>query len=707
MTKIGIHAPVQGATQRFKQTAEALDASAFLWLSAEGPQDAVPYPHALHVLRIHNWNRDEDARAYVESQRARIVAWRGTPNLVIQVGNEPDLEAGHDGERFPEIASVLRDVFPGIALANPPLSVEATARLRPECIAAADYVACHSYIDWLHPETAAMERFGQSYRLTLRAASGKPVIVTEVGVSNFDGVNWPGRNDLLSRWLTQADTDGIHAAMLYIADSLNTEWQFFDIGPEAAAAIRGGVVAPTPEPDRPSPQPEPAMTYGFAPVDESQYRGMVQGGSLPGMVSPFLAQYQIVTDAARQANLDVRALLAWTRSENHQATDISESLLVAHNAAGMKWVGQSRALYLTQEDDGRWYAANGQRAPLAPANEGSAPYCVFATWTDFWLTLADNINYVLGVAGGDLNRAAWYYTLGGLGLAHADAGERHVKARYYEQYARDYPAGNTQAPRRYRFVYPVDAPIIQGSDGTYSHAGSKPRSVFYALDFAPLPLFSPIRCVADGTVIYNGFNHPLEGQTGHTICVEHADGYESRYCHLSTYPVQVGEDVRQGQIIASSGAPDYPYDEANGFGHGAHLHFSISHNGHWVRCEELMAAGEMGPWEEQEEQPQEGTPVGDGFNRDEAMRLFYGTATAAQKKTKRFRWYEGQGMSEEYLALAAGTSDLLPGRVYVLGEPITDVEYDPGTPGRSVRYYRSGKLTANKEADGSYKITLN
>jgi hypothetical protein len=164
-------------------------------------------------------------------------------------------------------------------------------------------------------------------------------------------------------------------------------------------------------------------TYAFTPITAAQFADMVRDGSVQGMVSPFLAQYTTVTDAARQSNLDVRVLLAWTRSENRQATDISSDLLAAHNAAGIYYVGQSRAT----------------AGPIGPANEGGKPYCSFATWTDFWLTLADNITYVLNVAGGDLNRAAWYYTRGNPGLALADAGEQHPKATYYRQYLTAYP----------------------------------------------------------------------------------------------------------------------------------------------------------------------------------------------------------------------------------------------------------------------------
>jgi hypothetical protein len=216
----------------------------------------------------------------------------------------------------------------------------------------------------------------------------------------------------------------------------------YDVTVAKAAAVRAGNITPEPVPVPPSPPtPEPPMTtYGFSAVSEDQFTGMVNDGSLPGTTSPFLTQYSDITGAARQSNLDVRVLLAWTRSENHQATDISDSLLAAHNAAGIYYVGQSRAT----------------PGPLGPAGEGSKPYCNFATWTDFWLTLADNIHYVINTQGGDLNRGAWYYTLGNAGLAHADAGEVHPKARYYDEYVANYPPdGSIQphppsCPRPYR-----------------------------------------------------------------------------------------------------------------------------------------------------------------------------------------------------------------------------------------------------------------
>lgn len=58
---------------------------------------------------------------------------------------------------------------------------------------------------------------------------------------------------------------------------------------------------------------------------------------------------------------------------------------------------------------------------------------------------------------------------------------------------------------------------------------------------------------------------------GNVIYIKHADGYETRYAHLSGFNVRVGQQVKQGQVIARSGN--------TGVGTGPHLHFEIRKGG--------------------------------------------------------------------------------------------------------------------------------
>ena len=58
------------------------------------------------------------------------------------------------------------------------------------------------------------------------------------------------------------------------------------------------------------------------------------------------------------------------------------------------------------------------------------------------------------------------------------------------------------------------------------------------------------------------------------VDISHGDGYRTRYAHLSSIDVQVGETVGQGQVIGVSGD--------SGVSSGPHLHFEIWRKGRRV-----------------------------------------------------------------------------------------------------------------------------
>jgi hypothetical protein len=237
--KLGAHAPTQGATERFHQTAAALRAEAILWLPSEQPSDRARYPQALHIVRLANWRQGEDPAAYAARVAPRVDAWGR--DAVFQVGNECDHEEGHFGEAFPRYAAAMRARWPIILLANPPLTAENTFRVTPETVAAADYLATHSYWQVNHPDDIWNENLGAAYGHLLRY--GKPIIVTEVnavpasGVASDTNIDWDERNRQVAKWATLASEDGVHACCIFIADA-SPDWAGFDLGPEAAASIR-------------------------------------------------------------------------------------------------------------------------------------------------------------------------------------------------------------------------------------------------------------------------------------------------------------------------------------------------------------------------------------------------------------------------------------------------------------------------------------
>ncbi|WP_324255041.1 peptidoglycan DD-metalloendopeptidase family protein [Bacillus sp. REN16] len=87
------------------------------------------------------------------------------------------------------------------------------------------------------------------------------------------------------------------------------------------------------------------------------------------------------------------------------------------------------------------------------------------------------------------------------------------------------------------------------------------------LDIAA-PIGDHIYAVEEGIVKSSSFR----GSYGHVIFIEHPNGYETVYAHLSKRSVQEGETVEKGQLIGHIGS--------TGNSTGPHLHFEV-HNGEW------------------------------------------------------------------------------------------------------------------------------
>lgn len=86
----------------------------------------------------------------------------------------------------------------------------------------------------------------------------------------------------------------------------------------------------------------------------------------------------------------------------------------------------------------------------------------------------------------------------------------------------------------------------------------------------PTPSGTPIKSPADGKVIDARFK---EGACGGTIQVEHGGGFKSRYCHAKDIRVQVGQMVKQGDVLGLSGGGSN--DKGRGRSTGPHLHFEL------------------------------------------------------------------------------------------------------------------------------------
>lgn len=110
------------------------------------------------------------------------------------------------------------------------------------------------------------------------------------------------------------------------------------------------------------------------------------------------------------------------------------------------------------------------------------------------------------------------------------------------------------------FIMPMEVITLSSPFGT--RWGRRHEGV----DFTN-PIGTPIMASRGGKVTYASW---MSGY-GYCISVDHGDGYVTKYAHLNSMNVSVGQKVTQGQIIAQCGN--------TGRSTGPHLHFELIKNG--------------------------------------------------------------------------------------------------------------------------------
>lgn len=106
-----------------------------------------------------------------------------------------------------------------------------------------------------------------------------------------------------------------------------------------------------------------------------------------------------------------------------------------------------------------------------------------------------------------------------------------------------------------RFVWPAQGWITQ-----YWNVEHR------ALDVGA-PLGTPVYASDSGVVISSGWM----GDYGYAVIIDHGNGFQTLYSHLSTYYPQPGQNIRRGQAIGKMGS--------TGKSTGPHLHFEIRYLG--------------------------------------------------------------------------------------------------------------------------------
>jgi len=98
------------------------------------------------------------------------------------------------------------------------------------------------------------------------------------------------------------------------------------------------------------------------------------------------------------------------------------------------------------------------------------------------------------------------------------------------------------------------------------------------LDFTAMQ-GTPILATADGTVTRSGW----EDTYGNIVEVTHAEGFMTRYAHISKRHVTEGQRVKRGQHIADVGS--------TGRSTGPHLHYEVFRHGHVTNPAQVLPTG--------------------------------------------------------------------------------------------------------------------
>lgn len=111
--------------------------------------------------------------------------------------------------------------------------------------------------------------------------------------------------------------------------------------------------------------------------------------------------------------------------------------------------------------------------------------------------------------------------------------------------------------------------LITSYFGYRDDTGGVGSTYHQGIDFG-VPTGTQVSAWGSGTVVQSGQN----GGYGISITIDHGNGLQSIYGHLSQAIAQVGQTVAAGQLIGLSGN--------TGWSTGPHLHFGISQNGSYV-----------------------------------------------------------------------------------------------------------------------------
>jgi murein DD-endopeptidase MepM/ murein hydrolase activator NlpD len=98
-------------------------------------------------------------------------------------------------------------------------------------------------------------------------------------------------------------------------------------------------------------------------------------------------------------------------------------------------------------------------------------------------------------------------------------------------------------------IWPVDGRLIRSSFGQRTDPFSGEGAFHKGVDISA-PQGTGVRATADGIAVHVGWDG---GGYGRLIVVDHGNGVQTYYAHLSKFYVRAGQDVRRGDVIGAVG----------------------------------------------------------------------------------------------------------------------------------------------------------
>jgi murein DD-endopeptidase MepM/ murein hydrolase activator NlpD len=135
-----------------------------------------------------------------------------------------------------------------------------------------------------------------------------------------------------------------------------------------------------------------------------------------------------------------------------------------------------------------------------------------------------------------------------------------------------YEAANAEIVRHTPSILPVpsDQFVLTSPFGTRVNPFTRASDFHKGLDLSS-PTGTPILASADGVVTFAG-RYPLSQSVnwwrfGNVVVLKHADRFVTIYAHCDTVKVNAGQQVRQGEVIATVGN--------SGWSTNSHLHYEL------------------------------------------------------------------------------------------------------------------------------------